>query len=633
MKRQDRPFQKLWVPERLSGKTFNLMLSKTKKSFWEGATTTTYGYNGAPFWGPTLVFQQGERVTLNVTNALDEPTTCHWHGLHLPAAMDGGPHQLIAPGKTWQASFEVKNHAATYWYHPHAHESTQKQLTYGAGGLIIIKDPLEAALALPRTYGVDDIPLVFTSRRFYENNQFSFEGDRDKYGDFLFANGVLDAEIRLPAQLVRLRILNAEIERGYDLGLSDNRIFHLIATDGGLVEKPVPLKRLKLMPGERVELLVDLSRDAYGSSLDLMSFNAGQAFGFPGAESQQPRRPNGGLLNAIDFRLLRITVGLTTPVAVTQLPSTLVKNPNFTPADVQSRRTVRINGQPGGNPEFYFDQGAYDMHQTNHVVKLGAVEAWTVVNNRVFGHSFHIHDVQFRIVERSNGPIPAHENGWKDTFYIPRNESVTFVAKFEDFASPTDPYMYHCHMSNHEDGGLMGQFVVVKDPTAFQQTQEKAVTPEMLLAAEKQTGKRVTLETHNKPLVLHFIEQSCPCSRDSAPFLDRLAAQLGDSCQIIGVINATSPQAKAWAKQTGIKLPLLADPDRKLITAYGAERSVYTTLVAPDGRIVKTYPGYSQAMLLELAQKLSQLTGKRLAPLSVSAAPKVLTSGCTFPKA
>jgi bilirubin oxidase len=194
--------------------------------------------------GPTLIFKKGDTVRLNVRNELDEPTTTHWHGLHIPAARDGGPLQVFTAGKTWSPTFKVMNNAGTYWYHPHAHETTQKHLTMGAGGIIIIiRDPAEAALPLPREYGVDDIPLVLTSRRFHLDDQFSYDGDNDKYGDYAFANGTLDAEVALPAQFVRLRILDAEIERAYDLGFNDGRIFYVIATDGGLVGQFVVVKK------------------------------------------------------------------------------------------------------------------------------------------------------------------------------------------------------------------------------------------------------------------------------------------------------------------------------------------------------------------------------------------------------
>ena len=451
-----RPFQKLHIPEAIVGTSFNLNVHKSSKSFWKGATTATYGYNNESFWGPTLILKKGDTVQMNVRNELDEPTTTHWHGLHLPAATDGGPLQVIPAGKTWSPSFKVTNNAGTYWYHPHAHETTQKHLTMGAGGLIIVKDPIEAALPLPREYGVDDIPLVLTSRRFHLDDQFSYDGDNDKYGDFAFANGTLDAEVGLPAQVVRLRILNAEIERGYDLGFSDGRTFHVIATDGGLVEKPIPVTRMKLMVGERIEVLVDLGGDKVGSSVDLMAYNAGQPFGYPGGEPGT-RPPNGGYLNNINFRLLHINVTPRTAKAITTLPATLVKNRLWTESDATQQRTIRISG---GRPLFNFDDKPYARNVINQTISLGAVEQWTIRNNNIFGHTFHIHDVQISIISRTSG-VQDYERGWKDTLYVPRGESVSFIAKFDDYASDTDAFMYHCHMSNHEDGGLMGQFIVV----------------------------------------------------------------------------------------------------------------------------------------------------------------------------
>ena len=651
MLKADRPFQNLWIPPALDGKSFDLILSKTSKSFWAGATTTTYSFNKTGFWGPTLILNQSDTVEMKVKNDLSEPTTVHWHGLHLPAAVDGGPHQLIKAGATWTPSFTVKNKAGTYWYHPHAHETTQKQLTYGAGGLIIIRDPVEAKLALPRTYGIDDIPLMLTSRRFYGDDQFSFEGDEDKYGDYLLANGTLDAQVSLPAQFVRLRILNAEIERGYNLGFSDNRTFFVLATDGGLVDKPIPVTRMKLMVGERVEVLVDLGADKSGSTLDLMAYNSGQKFGFPGSEPGRGR-PNGSFLNNIDFRLLHINVADPTAKRIAKLPETLTKNQFWTDADVNNRRTMRIS-KPRGGTTFVFDNKRFDMHTTNQVVKLGDVEAWTIANDRIFGHSFHIHDVQFKIVKRSDGKVEDYEQGWKDTFYVPIGGSVTFIAKFDDFASDTDPFMYHCHMANHEDSGLMGQFLVVKDPAAlkkdslgmirFRDRVEHPLTPDLIGAAELQaqtaapafrttdlTGKMLSLAslTEKKPLVLFFIERECPCSREAAPFFDKLQAEYGDACTVVGVVNAGPEVAREWSKKVGARFPIVADPDLAIINAYGAERSAYTTVVAPGGTIVKTYPGYSAQTLKELSATVARLGGAAERSLSLDGAPQKLVAGC-----
>ena len=649
-----RPYQALWIPPLLEGKSFDLTLSKSSKSFWPGATTATYGFNAAQFWGPTLVLNQGDVVRMKVKNDLAEPTTVHWHGLHLPAAVDGGPHQVIPPGKAWATSFTVMNNAATYWYHPHPHEATQKQLTYGAGGLIIVRDPAEAKLPLPRTYGVDDIPLVFTSRRFYRNDQFSFEGDGDKYGDYSFANGTLDAQVGLPAQVVRLRILNAEIERGYDLGFSDGRTFHVIATDGGLVDRPVPVTRLKLMVGERVEVLVDLGADKPGATLDLMAYNANQPFGFPGGEPGRAA-PNGSYLNNLDFNLLRVNVVAPTTAAITKLPEALTRNQFPTEADVSQRRTVRITRVGQGNKEFAFDKKYFDMHTINQVVKLGAVEAWTVTNDRTFGHSFHIHDVQFKVVERSDGPVAAYEQGWKDTVYVPRSASVTFVARFADFASDTVPFMYHCHMVNHEDGGLMGQFLVSKDPAAIkpdargmirlQDQIEHPLTPGSVAPAGRAAGspapafRTTDLDGRpmslaslaaKKPVVLFFIDCECPCSRAAAPFLDRLQALYGDACTVVGVTNSDATVAGTWAKEVGVRFPVVADPDSSIIGDYAAERSVSTTVVGPGGKIVKTYPAYNAETLTDLSATVAKLAGVAVRTLPVEDAPKKLASGCPF---
>jgi bilirubin oxidase len=218
---------------------------------------------------------------INVTNQLVEATTTHWHGIHLPAEMDGGPHQPIAAGATWSPTFTVSNDAATYWYHPHLHSKTMEQLSYGAGGLIIINDAHEASLPLPRNYGSDDIPLVLTSRRFLDNNAFDTTAI---YGDVQLSNGTSNATITLPAQFVRIRLLNAEVERAYNLGFHDDRIFYVIASDGGLLNRPVPVTRLPLAVGERYEILVDLQHDSVGSTLEFLAYNGGQPFGFPGGE-------------------------------------------------------------------------------------------------------------------------------------------------------------------------------------------------------------------------------------------------------------------------------------------------------------------------------------------------------------
>jgi peroxiredoxin len=216
--------------------------------------------------------------------------------------------------------------------------------------------------------------------------------------------------------------------------------------------------------------------------------------------------------------------------------------------------------------------------------------------------------------------------------------------------------MYHCHMANHEDGGLMGQFLVCKDPSSikkdlngkipFQGTAEHPLTPDLIKAADRQAqtaapsfqsadlaGNPLSLAslTQAKPLVLFFIERECPCSRDAAPFLDKLAAEYGDSCTVVGVINADAATARGWVMQTGARFPLIADADQAIIKSYGAKRSVYTTVVAPGGKIVKTYPGYSAETLAELSATLARLGGVTKRDLILADAPAQVVSGCPFP--
>jgi Putative multicopper oxidases len=171
-------------------------------------------------------------------------------------------------------------------------------------------------------------------------------------------------------------------------------------------------------------------------------------------------------LNNIDFPLLHINIVATTANPVTTMPATLANNTYWNAEDATVSRTVYVTGGGPGSP-FSFDNTPFSLGTINKTVNLNTIEKWTIVNNNVFGHTFHIHDVQFKIVSRSSGPVGDHESGWKDVLYLPIGESVSFVAKFEDYADPIHPFMYHCHFANDEDEGMMGQFVVVDGPSGI----------------------------------------------------------------------------------------------------------------------------------------------------------------------
>ena len=449
-------YNNLWIPDTLSGTTFNLNIKDTFSQIRPGQQTITAGINNK-FWGPTLFINKGDTVHMNVRNYLNDSTTLHWHGMHLPAVMDGGPHQVIPPGTVWQPYWKVANNAATYWYHPHLHEMTQEQITKGIGGLIIVRDAIESSLALPRKYGIDDIPLVLTDRDFTTANQFSVV----PYGDSSMVNGVLSPQFTIPSQVVRFRILNAAIERSYNLGFSDNRTFYVITSDGGLLNAPVALTRYLLHAGERIEILVNCSGQS-GTSFNLKAYNSTLSQQTPGGDLF----PNGPFANAlarIDFNVLHLNVGSQTSNPITVIPTALTTVNAIPAANANITRYLTISdtsvaGIPGAT--FLLNHRLFNINYNDYSVPLDNTEIWQITNSGNFGHPFHIHDVEFNILSVNGAAPAAAQAGWKDVVYVPSQSTVKFIAKFDDYADNVHPFMYHCHISLHEDEGMMGQFVV-----------------------------------------------------------------------------------------------------------------------------------------------------------------------------
>ncbi len=461
-------YNNLWIPDTLSGKSFNLVIKDTFSQIVKGQQTITAGINGK-FWGPTLIIQKHDTVRMNVLNKLNDTTTLHWHGMHLPAVMDGGPYQLIPPNTTWRPYWKMKNQAGTYWFHPHLHEMTMDQITKGIGGLIIVRDSAEAVLKLPRKYGVDDIPLILTDRSFTTANQFKLV----PYGDSAMTNGVLRAQFTLPAQMVRFRILNAAIERSFNIGFSDNRDFYIIGSDGGLLNTPTTLKRFLLSAGERVEILVNLTGMTAGQTLDFKAFNSTLANNIPGGENF----PNGPFANAIgkkDFNLLHINIiNALSANEIKTVPTKLVSNIYPKEADAKVTRYLSMNdstGLPGilGPNAFIINHKLFKYGFNNYTVPLNNTEIWQIKSTSGFAHPFHIHDVEFNILTINGVAPPAEQAGWKDVILVKPNSTVRFIAKFDDFADASHPFMYHCHISLHEDEGMMGQFLVTDNQSQVQ---------------------------------------------------------------------------------------------------------------------------------------------------------------------
>jgi blue copper oxidase len=454
------------IPPVLTGSEITLTLQEGTTQFFPGVTTNTMGVNG-PLLGPTLVLHRDSAVSLIVDNQLSDTTTIHWHGMHVAPENDGGPHSIILPNTTWNPQFTVMDKAGINWYHPHLHMRTDEHVTKGIAGLIIVKDAEEAALNLPRNYGVDDFPIVLQTKGFDGNGQVVIHTELDTA---VLVNGVVNAQVDFPAQVVRLRVLNGSTQRVMQFGFSDDRNFSLIGTDGGLLTAPVELNRYRLAPGQRADILLNLTQ-AQGQNFQLMSFaselpnavyGSSQPGMGPGLTGSLPGYTSNPL-NGNDYVFLDITVGAATGNAVTSIPTTLANFTPLTEASADITRNLTFNMQTPGSlaGPFTINGTLFDMQTINYTIPFGNTEIWSLTNQTPIAHPFHIHDVQFFILDINGTPPPAELQGLNDVVLVPGGMgNVRFIAQFNDFANNTVPYMYHCHMLTHEDMGMMGQFLV-----------------------------------------------------------------------------------------------------------------------------------------------------------------------------
>jgi len=425
--------------------TFDLEFQAGTTRFLDGPATDTWGLNGS-YLAPTLRARLGDQVTVHVTNSVDETTTLHWHGMHLPSSEDGGPHQMIEPGATWSPSWTINQPAATLWFHPHLHERTAEHVYRGAAGMFILDDPAAAALDLPDTYGVDDIPVIVQDRSFGRDNQFTRREPANTgiLGDEILINGTHNPHLDVTTELVRLRVLNASNGRLYNLRFDDHRPYHLIATDSGLLPAPVEMTDLRMAPGERAELVVAM-RPGERAVLQSVEPDLGTSSGGRGNGSH----------DSFDLLQLRAADHLESSAT---LPNQLVPIDELHPNEVVATRSFELgNDTINGNK--------MDMERVDLVVENGAVEVWEITNDHGRPHSFHPHLIHFLVLDVDGHPPPPHLSGWKDTIYVPPGETIRVIARFDGYPDPTVPYMFHCHILQHEDDGMMGQFVVIEPGT------------------------------------------------------------------------------------------------------------------------------------------------------------------------
>jgi FtsP/CotA-like multicopper oxidase with cupredoxin domain len=421
-------------------RVFELRAERGSREFIHGKTTRTWGYNGS-YLGPTLRAHSGDHVKVKFTNGLDEATTVHWHGMHLPARADGGPHQLVEPGHSWEPEWTVRQPAATLWYHPHPHGRTERQVYNGLAGVFLIDDG--QAVALPHDYGVDDVPVIVQDKRLDGKGEMRLDNDSPVglLGHTILVNGTAGPYQEVRTERVRLRLLNASNARIYNFGFDDNRHFGLVATDGGLLERPVALRRVQLSPGERAEIVVEMSP---GTTAMLRSYP-------PDLDSTVPPAVVGGG-DTFDLLQLRAAASL---VGAPDLPERLADLPVAAGDHVARTLTLTLEGRE-------INGRTMDMSRIDQAVEVGTSEIWEVRNRNPFPHNFHVHDQQFRVLSIDGRPPPPELAGRKDTVYVSPRHTYRLLLSFRDYTDPKTPYMYHCHLLLHEDEGMMGQFVVVE---------------------------------------------------------------------------------------------------------------------------------------------------------------------------
>lgn len=407
--------------------------------------TTTWGFDGDVL-GPTLRAERGEQVAVEIANALGEATSVHWHGMHLPAAMDGGPHQMIEPGGTWRPQWRIAQPAATLWYHPHPHGATEEHVYRGLAGLFLLEDDASLAAALPREYGVDDLPLIVQDRSFDGDGALELRHDGAEpgmLGRVVMVNGTVGAVHEVSTERVRLRLLNGSTARTYTFALPD-RPMTMVASGGGFLDAPLELDELRLAPGERAEVV---ARFRPGETVRLRSVRTDLGAIASAATS--------GANDEFDVLELRARASLAPSPEPGWGPSSQAEADALVEEEAVRTRSFELQGREINGREM-------DMSRIDEVVHVGDTEIWEVRSSQPIPHSFHIHDVQFRVLTVDGAPPPPQLAGPKDTIYLMPNVRYRLLVRFADYADPHLPYMYHCHMLLHEDEGMMGQFVVIE---------------------------------------------------------------------------------------------------------------------------------------------------------------------------
>lgn len=437
-------------------------------------------YNGLQL-PPLIKAKRGDAMKLNLVNKLVEASTIHWHGFKIPGDQDGGPDVPVAAGASKQYHFTMSQPAAPLWFHPHPDMMTGMQVYDGLAGVFTLSDPiseqLQASKQLPA--GQYDIPVLVQDRRFNaEANGVrtlaykTLDSDSDgMLGNEVVVNGSIMPKLEVATRQYRFSVYNASNARQYDFALSDGSNFKVVGTDGGLLPSPVETSHIMLGAGERAEIVVDFRHYRVGDKVKLISqaFPGEQMDAMMPADTTGARPANGTLMDIMRFD---VTTQASDDVSLyAALPANAdINTQRLTASDATKTRNFIFGMSMGnsssmgsgggmGNMVFTLNGKTFDMGRIDETIKLaeGNTEIWSVQNPTPMPHPFHAHAIQWQILSRNGVPATGVDLGWKDTVLVQTGETVNMIGRFDPAINVGD-YMYHCHILEHEDAGLMGFF-------------------------------------------------------------------------------------------------------------------------------------------------------------------------------
>ena len=481
------PIPELWDARKLNN-TIQLIAQEGIAEIVPGVNVPTLGYS-SPVLGPTIRIQSGDTINVKVTNALDSDTTVHWHGLFVPSEIDGGPYNLIKPGGSWEPSLHITQPASTAWYHPHPYGDAGRQVYLGLAGMIYVEDAASLQFGLPGRYGVDDLPIILQDRFFNDDGDLLYDDTPDGFrhgmrGNTVTVNGIYGPVAELPMGLIRLRFLNAANARNFRLSFDDGRLMHVIAGDNGFLSTSTAISTLTIAPGERYEVLVDFS-DGRSTALLAYTDHNGRPSTLLTDELNQVLSSASDILRPV----MRFDPVETISAVKYQMPVKLVELESAITNSEMRRRTFILDSMTLRNQQLYGQtekQGGstqssgetqteaaaktalflglqmgvngrtFDPTRIDAEVKLGSTEIWDLRGTEM-AHPFHIHGASFRIMNLDGASTPAHQSGPKDTVLV--NEWAQILVSFNQPTTIEKPFVFHCHILEHEDAGMMGQYL------------------------------------------------------------------------------------------------------------------------------------------------------------------------------